>query len=1008
MVRVVCISMMVCFLAMVPLCAVASSLSLPDHPHYVFERVGENLGLSTITPTCFLQDSQGFLWIGTQSGLIRFDGSRAVRFGLPEGLPNAFILQMLLGKSGRIYIATQQGVLAYYDNAFHSLSVRAPIGSLTGSQPIALDAAENLYVASQSGLMFIPFKDPNKFHVWPVPAEFQKPQFAVVFTDQDNRTWFAFDWHLGWIDTLGQLRFMPPTSGLPKETIRFLVRDGSYVLWVRTAAHLYRMDAAYPRFWREAPSLPPASDFGSYFLGHDGQLLIPSIAGLYRRTKSGWDVIDRSRGLESNAAVSGIEDREGSYWLGFGGAGIFRWTGRDSWSGWTQNEGLPDNVVWSILRDSRQRLWVATNNGVAMWEADSHHWRIWHSRQDFYSSTVRKLELDSSGAIWALCVPGGLVRFDPNTLQVERIKLEGNGPNDIGRSPDGRFWIGNESELRFLQSPNRPFKFIAPGFWKNSGATASSFSWSTDGALWTAGRQGVFEYDGKAWRHFTNKDLLLENTVSDIVATSKSEAWVQYDDPLGVSRLLLAGDKPTISNFGLSQGLISLDVAMLDRDREGNIWVGGSQGLTQIRPNGSTLRFTRSDGLLWNDLDSFGFYAERDNSILFGTSGGLARYVPETSSEKGDSRFSVVITSAQLGGQERLHDASPTASRRENNLVVQFAPLTFRDPQNVRCSHRLEGIETEYSETSLRELSYSALPPGSYRFIVSCRNQHGSALDAAAFRFTVAPAWWQHWMFRSLITLAMIVLLFAFISFRTRQLQRDRIRLEQAVAERSEELARANRELQEISFTDPLTGARNRRFFQVSIDADVNQSLRVYTSQNPVERNRDLIFYLIDIDHFKEINDRFGHDAGDQLLRDVTLRINSAIRLSDVLIRWGGEEFLVISRFTERAEASILASRVLGAIASAPFEIKGSTIPLSRTCSIGWASFPWIPSAPHVVSAEAVLSLADVALYRAKNGGRNRAVAALPPETGAPPDGNSAALPPAQFVELSGAGLIKP
>ena len=311
-------------------------------------------------------------------------------------------------------------------------------------------------------------------------------------------------------------------------------------------------------------------------------------------------------------------------------------------------------------------------------------------------------------------------------------------------------------------------------------------------------------------------------------------------------------------------------------------------------------------------------------------------------------------------------------------------------------------------ETSLKELSYSALPPGSYKFIVSCHSQHGSTPEAASFQFTVAPAWWQHWVFRTFTALAIIALLFAFISLRTRQLQRDRIRLEQAVEERSEALARANRELQEISFTDPLTGARNRRFFQISIDADVNQSLRVYSSQNPIDRNRDLIFYLIDIDHFKEINDRFGHDAGDQLLRDVTLRINSAIRLSDVLIRWGGEEFLVVSRFTERAEASILASRVLTAIASAPFEIKGSTIPLSRTCSIGWACFPWIPATPHVVSAEAVLSLADVALYRAKNGGRNRAVAALPPETGARPDGHSAALPPAQFIELSGAGVIKP
>ena len=696
MARGVSFSMMVCLLAIAPHCVQASSLSLPDHPHYVFERVGENLGLATITPTCFLQDSLGFLWIGTQSGLIRFDGSRAVRFGLPDGLPNAFILQMLLGKSGRIYIATQQGVLAYYDNSFHPLSVNAPFGPLTGSQPIALDSAENLYVASQSGLMFVPFKDPKKFHVWPVPTEFHKPQFSVVYTDQDNRTWFAFDWHLGWIDTLGQLRFLPPSAGLPKETVRFLVRDGSYVLWVRTATQLYRMDAAYPRFWREAPTLPPASDFGSYFLGHDGQLLIPSVAGLYRRTTKGWDVIDRSRGLESNAVVSGIEDREGSYWLGFGGAGILRWTGRDSWSGWTQAEGLPDNVVWSILRDGRKRLWVATNNGVAMWQPQSHHWRIWHPRENLFASTVRKLELDSAGAIWALCIPGGLVRFDPDTLQVEKVPLGGNAPLNLARSPDGRLWIGDDSELRYLRSPSKPFRFVTPAFWKNSGATASSFSWSADGALWTAGHQGIFEYDGANWRHFSSTDSLLENSVSDILATSKSEAWIQYDDPLGVSRLRLTNGKPSVSNFGLAQGLVSLDVALLARDRQGNIWVGGSQGLTQIRADASTFRFTRSDGLLWNDLDSFGFFAEGDNSILFGTSGGLARYVPETSSATSDSRFSVVITSALLGGKERLHAPTSTASHRENNLVVQFAPLTFKDPQNVRCYHRLEGIESDY------------------------------------------------------------------------------------------------------------------------------------------------------------------------------------------------------------------------------------------------------------------------------------------------------------------------
>jgi diguanylate cyclase (GGDEF)-like protein len=192
------------------------------------------------------------------------------------------------------------------------------------------------------------------------------------------------------------------------------------------------------------------------------------------------------------------------------------------------------------------------------------------------------------------------------------------------------------------------------------------------------------------------------------------------------------------------------------------------------------------------------------------------------------------------------------------------------------------------------------------------------------------------------------------------------------------ELANANQELLDASLTDPLTGVRNRRFFVNSIKTDVQQILRSFVSKPSTEiRNRDLVFYLIDIDHFKKVNDQFGHKIGDQVLIEIARRISSAARLSDAVIRWGGEEFLLLSRYTDRKEAHILANRLLGSVASTPFRVEGMQQDLRITCSVGWAVFPWTETDPKLVPHEQVLTLSDFALYQAKGAGRNRAVGLL-------------------------------
>jgi len=217
--------------------------------------------------------------------------------------------------------------------------------------------------------------------------------------------------------------------------------------------------------------------------------------------------------------------------------------------------------------------------------------------------------------------------------------------------------------------------------------------------------------------------------------------------------------------------------------------------------------------------------------------------------------------------------------------------------------------------------------------------------------------------FRVLVTVGTMFLMALILFIQHRRLNR--------------ELLRTNVVLQEASLTDPLTGLRNRRYFSATIEGDVEQALRSH-ADNYDPHTRDLVFYLIDADNFKEVNDRYGHDVGDSVLLEMAHRLSSSIRHSDVLVRWGGEEFLIVSRYTDRREAELVAQRVLAAVADKPFTLGESGKTISRTCSLGWAAFPWFSDNPKVVSYEEVLTLADRGLHRAKESGRNCAVGMLP------------------------------
>ncbi|MBZ2205775.1 sensor domain-containing diguanylate cyclase [Massilia soli] len=196
------------------------------------------------------------------------------------------------------------------------------------------------------------------------------------------------------------------------------------------------------------------------------------------------------------------------------------------------------------------------------------------------------------------------------------------------------------------------------------------------------------------------------------------------------------------------------------------------------------------------------------------------------------------------------------------------------------------------------------------------------------------------------------------------------------LVEKNLELEEAYKALEDVSLTDQLTGLRNRRFFLQHVDADVGLSMRSYDETkrpNTADRDtppRDLVFFMVDIDHFKEVNDQHGHASGDAVLVQMQERLREVFRESDYVIRWGGEEFLVLARATYRDDAHLVAERVRSAVANRDFELPDGSR-LKKTCSIGFACFPFVQAQPGLLSWSEVVELADQGLYLAKRSGRN-------------------------------------
>lgn len=316
----------------------------------------------------------------------------------------------------------------------------------------------------------------------------------------------------------------------------------------------------------------------------------------------------------------------------------------------------------------------------------------------------------------------------------------------------------------------------------------------------------------------------------------------------------------------------------------------------------------------------------------------------------------------------------PELDFEENGLTFEFAAPHFANPNALTYRYKLVGFDKEWSDWSnVSSKEYSYIPQGAYQFQVQAKNSLGQISKEATYQFSIKRPWFLTWWAILLWIILAISAVTTLIQLHEKKLVQEKQELEDLVQQRTQEL-------REASLTDPLTGLRNRRFLKEVLHTDISAFIKyknfILDGKNKRSNTGDKeVFgiYLLDMDHFKQVNDQYGHEGGDKVLREFAHILMSSVREDDVVVRLGGEEFLVVLKRTQPEYLHEFAQRLLKKVAGTEFHIDQNTV-LHKTCSIGYIAYPFDQEQPDLLSFEQTVTLADLAMYHAKDEGRNRAI----------------------------------
>ena len=979
-------------------CMAVPAIPLTAQGVFRFKTYGSEQGLTNLATTCMTQDDEGYIWVGTEGGLFRYDGQRFKNFGSAEGLSDLLVndVQPL---PGGLFVLTQSGPMRFDGHRFQPWAAKDGVPA-KGFACVTRDAAGQVWMGSlaglalsrDGGLTFQPVKD---YPAGGVSALWVDPKSGALFAV--HRRGKPGQRESSLVRNQGSSWSF---QELPPEFRKHLFDcgrvDGAGRIWIRSGSGLIRLAAwgAKPEdLSKDLPGKPAQSGDG-LSVDHEGRVWAATDSGLACFEKDRTWILDESHGLPSPWANATMTDREGSLWVA--AEGLHRLQGRFLWTAFTRKQGLPVDAVWNILRSRDGELWAATPRGMARLKDGG--WALVPETRERFLYAITE---DPEGGIWV----GGLpAENKPNTLfyrapgqgrfkEIPVPSVKRNTVSTLAVGADGTIWIGTQgSGLHRLQraggGPGSSFVCelvsLPAGTAKE---TINHLLVDHEGLVWVAGNQGLSLFDGRSWHRFGPSEGLKDSNPSGLARDTRGNLWVAYWTAHGLTRLSKKGDSWQMT--GHIQEPVELfqdDIVSIGCDGKGVLWFGTTQGVKRWRPagleGGPYEIFGRSQGLPGDDCAANALSIEPGGDVWVGLSSGIAQFHSAFYHGPPHAPKAKLTLMKEGSGQALPLAGDRRIPYRWRSVDFAFDSPSFQDESHLKAQFRLVGFEDEWRDTTAREARYTTLPPGSYRFEARFGDANGQFGEPVVQAFQILPPWWQKpWFFlvAGLLAAGLILLVIrwrtALLLRRTQELEALVWQRTAALLESNEALHQANLALEESSMMDALTGLRNRRFLGLHMPDEESRVLRVYrnfleSNDRSLPKGEDLVFLMVDLDHFKFVNDTHGHAAGDRVLKEAAEVLCKACRETDTVVRWGGEEFLVVARRTDRASALNIAQKIRETMETHRFNL-GCGKFLQRTCSVGFSAFPLLPGHPGTFHWEDAVEIADQCLYAVKRSGRN-------------------------------------
>ena len=769
---------------------VQAASAMPMH----FNHVALQDGLSQNNVQSILQDSQGYLWFATESGLNRYDGYDIAVYsrerGNPGGFANDFVWVIAEDASKDLWLATQGGGVVRWNRSNDSFDSYRHDPNDPNS--LASDEIRTLLI-NEDGTIWVGTRDqgldllnPNTGdavhyrHDAANPASLSNNMVYALHKDAAGRLWVGTDGGLNVLDTdtgtFERLQHDPANArSLSNDRVRTIHEDTTRTIWVGTSAGgLNRYDAMSKGFTHFTHD--PA-DNGSLSNDHVRVIFEDSAGRFWVGTTDGLNLLDRATGtfnryygspgdpnsLNDNYINSMYQDRSGLLWIGTRSAGVSRWNPR-SWSlGHYVQPWLNESDVTSFASNGNGEYWIGTlGAGLALVNEQANTLRRFlHDPQNpatIADDKVMSLLLDRDGYLWVGTMTAGLDRIDPASGEIRHYRHDENNPQSIAadgimtifEDRNGKLWIGTYGGgvsvldkdagtfTRYAHDPNDPASL--------SDQRASAILQDGNGSIWIGtfgGGLNLLNANAGTFERFTNDPneptSLADNTIYALHLDGGGNIWVGTGGG-GLDRVITpatAGDAIRFQNLSQRDGLPSNVVYGVQSDAFNRLWVSTTYGLSRIEPQPLRIKnFHLGHGLQGEEFNYGAHHRAPDGKLYFGGANGLNAFYPDQV-EEGTFAPNIVLTSLQKLNQPAATNVPyglldrVDLGHKDDVISFAFAALDFTEPAQNTYAYKLEGFDTDWIDAgTMRHATYTNLDGGEYTLKVRAVTSDGVATDA--------------------------------------------------------------------------------------------------------------------------------------------------------------------------------------------------------------------------------------------------------------------------------------